>query len=124
RAVGRGARLSEAGSRSRHPDQASEHLGPGPVRTCVGCRRRDLAARLVRVVLADGTAGRTAVVDLARRLPGRGAWLHPDLQCLDLAERRRAFARALRTAGPVDTRAVRDHVAGLEGHDTPGTSPR
>jgi len=43
-------------------------------------------------------------------MPGRGASLHPSTDCLDLAERRRAFARALRVAGPVDTAAVRRHV--------------
>ena len=122
--MGRGARLFEAGSRSRHLDQAPEHLGPGPVRTCVGCRRKDLATLLVRVALADAGAGQPAVVvDLARRLPGRGAWLHPELRCLDLAERRRAFARALRFSGSVDSREVRAHVEMLEGHKTPGNSP-
>ena len=35
-------------------------------------------------------------------LPGRGAWLHRDPECVELAERRRAFARALRVPGPVD----------------------
>ncbi|WP_407653635.1 YlxR family protein [Cellulomonas alba] len=50
------------------------------------------------------------VVDERRRMPGRGAWLHPDPGCLDLAERRRAFVRALRLAGPADVAAVRRHV--------------
>jgi uncharacterized protein len=59
---------------------------------------------LVRVVLGEDE--RTLVVDERRREPGRGAWLHPEPGCLDQAERRRAFTRALRTAGPVDTGAV------------------
>ncbi|WP_249044669.1 YlxR family protein [Crossiella equi] len=50
------------------------------------------------------------VVDLRRRLPGRGAWLHPDPECLRLAERRRAFPRALRVPGPVDVGEVRNHL--------------
>ncbi len=121
--MGRDGRLSEAGSRSRHFDQAPEHLGPGPVRTCVGCRERDLATRLVRVVLADAATGAPAVVvDLARRLPGRGAWLHPELRCLDQAERRRAFTRALRVAGPVDSHAVRDQIEALTQDTAPGSS--
>jgi uncharacterized protein len=44
--------------------------------------------------------------DERRRLPGRGAWLHPSPDCLDLAVRRRAFARALRVPGPLDTTAL------------------
>ena len=77
------------------------------MRTCVGCRERAAKADLVRVVAGpDGTA----VPDPQGRMPGRGASLHPDLNCLDLAERRRAFVRALRLSGPVDTSAVRSYV--------------
>ncbi|WP_242613793.1 YlxR family protein [Herbihabitans rhizosphaerae] len=46
-------------------------------------------------------------VDPRRRLPGRGAWIHPDPDCLRLAERRRAFPRALRVQGPLEIDAVR-----------------
>lgn len=49
------------------------------------------------------------VPDVARRLEGRGAWLHPYSACLALAERRRAFGRALRYPGPVDIGPLREH---------------
>jgi predicted RNA-binding protein YlxR (DUF448 family) len=49
--------------------------------------------------------------DPTRRLPGRGAHLHPDPACLDLAERRKAFPRALRVPPPLDTTAVRREIA-------------
>jgi len=53
---------------------------------------------------ADGQSPTVSVVpDPARRQPGRGAHLHPDPACLVLAERRRAFGRALRLAGVLDT---------------------
>ena len=65
-----------------------------PVRTCVGCRARGEAAGLVRVAWQEETA--RLAVDRARRLGGRGAWLHPDLDCLTIAIGRKAFARALR----------------------------
>jgi len=78
----------------------------GPVRTCVGCRSRADRAGLLRVVVADGVL----VVDPGRRLPGRGASVHPDLACVDLADKRRAFARALRVDGPLDVTPVRQHV--------------
>jgi len=48
--------------------------------------------------------------DPRRRLPGRGAHLHLDLHCLETAERRRAFGRALRTAEPLDTGPLRRYV--------------
>jgi hypothetical protein len=40
-------------------------------------------------------------------LPGRGAWIHPDEDCLAAADRRRAWGRALRVSGVPDTSAVR-----------------
>jgi uncharacterized protein len=95
----------------------------GPIRTCVGCRRRGPATELLRVVVAPGATGPAGepvpdpsggepravpvVPDPRRRAAGRGAWVHPDPGCVDLAVRRRAFARALRVSGPVDPAAVR-----------------
>jgi uncharacterized protein len=58
------------------------------------------------------------VVDTAGNLPGRGAWLHPDRQCLHRAIRRRAFARALRITGQPDTSAVVEHFNALDGPAT------
>jgi len=37
--------------------------------------------------------------------------LHPDPECLRAAERRRAFPRALRTQGTLDTATVHTHLA-------------
>lgn len=76
-----------------------------PIRTCVGCRRTDEQAALVR--LARGPAG--LVVD--RNAPGRGAWLHPG--CGALALKRRALGRALR-ADPGDPAAVAALLASLD----------
>ncbi|RJQ82953.1 YlxR family protein [Pseudonocardiaceae bacterium YIM PH 21723] len=78
----------------------------GPVRTCVGCRTRAYAEKLLRVVIVDGEL----VPDPRRRLPGRGAWLHPSPDCLRLAEKRRAFPRALRVQYAVGLSAVQDYV--------------
>ncbi|WP_457111332.1 YlxR family protein [Marmoricola sp. URHA0025 HA25] len=72
----------------------------GPVRTCIGCRRRAAKRELLRVVagpVAHGQETSWAVVpDPGGTAPGRGAHLHPTLECFELAERKRAFARALR----------------------------
>ncbi|WP_082373221.1 YlxR family protein [Nocardia sp. NRRL S-836] len=82
----------------------SQHIGP--VRTCIGCRARTLPSELLRVVAVGGSA----VPDVHRRLPGRGAWLHFDLECLRNAERRRAFSRALRVQGALDVALLREHL--------------
>jgi uncharacterized protein len=83
----------------------------GPVRTCVGCRKRELAAELLRVVaVSTGNGEYAAIVDDRSSLPGRGAWLHPVPQCAQQAIRRRAFTKALRITGPLDTSAVVEHL--------------
>lgn len=58
---------------------------------CLGCRQRSDPVALVRVVAEGGKA----VVDERRRKPGRGAWVHPQQQCIEKATR--SLARALRT---------------------------
>lgn len=79
---------------------------PEPVRTCVGCRQRSAKSDLVRVV----AAGTVLQPDPRGRLPGRGAYLHRSSDCLALAVRRGAFARALRLPGPLEPAAVADWV--------------
>jgi uncharacterized protein len=59
--------------------------------------------------------------DPEHRRPGRGAWLHPDLSCLDLAVRRRACGRALRSSTSPDHTAVDDWVRAHE-QDQPSES--
>ncbi|MFC4081949.1 YlxR family protein [Amycolatopsis samaneae] len=86
----------------------------------MGCRQRALIGELFRVVVVDGRLA----VDERRRLPGRGAWLHPGPECLTKAERRRAFPRALRDPGALDAQAVRDHVAGGAPSETAPGHPR
>ncbi|MCT9821562.1 YlxR family protein [Microbacterium sp. W1N] len=70
-----------------------------PVRTCVGCRARAPRSSLLRVVQRNGEL----VADERAALPGRGAWVHDTDACVDAALRRRAFGRALRATGPLDT---------------------
>ena len=96
----------------RHEPAVSVPSAPGsPVRTCIGCRERALTVDLLRVVAQNEKVGKESdgfvvVPDHRHRLPGRGAWLHPDPSCLSQAERRRAFGRALRVSGPPDITAL------------------
>ncbi|NAZ86884.1 DUF448 domain-containing protein [Kineococcus sp. T90] len=74
----------------------------------MGCRQQGSRSTLLRVVAASGED--VLLVDERRRLPGRGAWLHPSTTCLDGAEKRRVFPRALRRPGPLDTSHVRSFL--------------
>ncbi|MBL1078736.1 YlxR family protein [Nocardia sp. 2] len=90
-----------------------------PVRTCIGCRKRALAADLMRVVVqasASSEQNLAVVPDPRRRLPGRGAWLHPTSACLSQAVRRRAFGRALRVSGNLDISALEQDVENRHEH--------
>jgi predicted RNA-binding protein YlxR (DUF448 family) len=88
--------IDRTGLRRRSPSHVA-------VRTCVGCRRTDSRSVLLRVTAQEDETGSTLIVpDVRRRLRGRGAWLHPEPDCIEQAVRRRAFARALRVGAPVD----------------------
>ncbi|HOA86511.1 MAG: YlxR family protein [Microbacteriaceae bacterium] len=77
-----------------------------PVRTCVGCRTRASRAALCRAVAIDSLL----VFDEGASMPGRGAWVHPTRACVDAAITRRAFVRALRVAGPLDTQTFENRI--------------
>ncbi|WP_407671492.1 MULTISPECIES: YlxR family protein [Parafrankia] len=76
------------------------------MRTCVGCRSRVARSSLLRIVVVGGEL----LPDVRRRMQGRGAHVHPDPTCVDLAERRKAFPRALRVSGPLGLKQVRAHL--------------
>nr|WP_211301121.1 YlxR family protein [Murinocardiopsis flavida] len=69
---------------------------------CVGCRSRAAQDDLLRLVAEGGVL----LPDSARRMPGRGAYLHRDPRCWAQAERRRVWRRALRADGAIDTSRV------------------
>ena len=79
-------------------------------RTCIGCRLKAPAVELIRFVAAGPGDDLRLLPDPGRRLPGRGAHLHPDPACFALAERRRAFGRALRLSGVADTGLLAEHI--------------
>jgi uncharacterized protein len=82
--------------------------GNYPVRTCVGCKERAAKSSLLRLV----AAGDGIVPDPQARQPGRGAYLHPCLECFELAQRRRAFSRALRVPGSLDAGSLVSYLSG------------
>ena len=48
--------------------------------------------------------------DPSATLPGRGAWVHPAVPCIELAVKRRAFGRALKVTGVLGTDQVLNAV--------------
>ena len=78
------------------------------IRTCVACRQEAGKGSLVRVVRgADGAAA----VDASGRARGRGAYLHRDPSCLEIARKKKALDRALK--------AVVSHAFWLEIESSP-----
>jgi uncharacterized protein len=82
-----------------------------PTRTCVGCGVRAVKSELIRVV----AVGDEIVPDVSARLPGRGAYLHPSLACLERAQRRRAFPRALRLPAALPDGKLAEYLAAQAG---------
>ncbi|HEY0935333.1 MAG TPA: YlxR family protein [Trebonia sp.] len=80
-----------------------------PLRSCVGCKARTAKSSMLRLVVA----GDGIVPDPQARQPGRGAYLHPSLACYELAQRRRAFSRALRVPGSLDTAPLASYLSRL-----------
>ena len=76
------------------------------VRTCIGCRLRAPRSSLLRVVARESEL----VVDETATLPGRGAWLHPIVQCFQDAVRRCAFGRALRVTSSLNTKQLENRL--------------
>src|SRR5499427_3980772 len=81
--------------------------GKNPLRSCVGCKARAAKSSLLRLVVA----GDGIVPDPQARQPGRGAYLHPSLECFELAQRRRAFSRALRVSGPLSAASLASYLS-------------
>ena len=106
----------------------------GPIRTCIGCRERTTKRELLRMVAgtdAEGQDGSQSgswfvVPDPGGTASGRGAHLHPTSECLALAERKRAFARALRhdaaVRGALSLERLREHLRQRD-REQPETSP-
>jgi uncharacterized protein len=77
-----------------------------PTRTCVGCGVRAARSELIRLVAASDEI----VPDVAGRLDGRGAYLHLSLACLERAQRRKAFSRALRLPAALPDGKVAEYL--------------
>ncbi|WP_425464579.1 YlxR family protein [Nocardia yunnanensis] len=72
--------------------------------------------RVVAQRSVDSEQTVVVVPDPRRRLPGRGAWMHPSSACLSQAVRRRAIGGALRVSGHLDISALEHYVENRHEH--------
>ena len=70
-----------------------------PQRQCLGCREMKDKKALIRVVRSPEGA---ISLDFKGKLPGRGAYVCPDSECLKKARKSRALERAFETAIPAE----------------------
>lgn len=76
------------------------------IRTCIGCRERAQKIALARIVsVRVGNSWELSVDQAGTRL-GRGAYVHPTEQCFKAAIARKAFGRALRIEGRIETEGL------------------
>ena len=68
-----------------------------PMRQCVGCREMKEKKSLIRVVKSP--EGQVSL-DFRGKLPGRGAYVCPDPECLKRARKSRALERAFSSPLP------------------------
>jgi predicted RNA-binding protein YlxR (DUF448 family) len=66
-----------------------------PVRTCVACREEAGKGELVRFVRR---ADRSAAVDRSGHAAGRGAYVHCDAKCIEIARKRKVVERSLKAS--------------------------
>ncbi|MBY0532534.1 MAG: RNA-binding protein [Xanthobacteraceae bacterium] len=80
-----------------------------PQRTCLATRENVPVERMLRFVAAPDGA---VVPDLARNLPGRGAWVSASREALEKAIKQKAFSRAFRGKAQADARLLElvDHL--------------
>jgi len=67
--------------------------GKSPIRSCVGCGETADKSDLLRFAVGPE---HTVIPDLHSKLPGRGAYLHPDPACFVNAQKKNSFRRAFR----------------------------
>lgn len=82
-----------------------------PIRTCIVCRCSDTKMSLVRLV--KGQNGRITV-DPSGRLPGRGAYICRNLDCIDKIISSKIVERALKTSdSDIDKKELLDELRKL-----------
>lgn len=78
------------------------------MRTCIGCRSKELKQKLLRVTYQVDTENRIVICpDEHNSIGGRGAWLHYDLTCYCNSIKKKSMYRSLRIA---DSAIIREEM--------------
>jgi predicted RNA-binding protein YlxR (DUF448 family) len=68
-----------------------------PIRTCLGCGQKKPKEELARIVVENGAL----MVDKGGKLPGRGAYLCPEIACISsLRKKKGRLSYSLRVSVP------------------------
>ena len=70
-----------------------------PLRKCTGCQEMKDKRQLVRIVKSEDC---TFSVDFTGKKPGRGAYICPNIECLEKAQKTKGLERSFKTAVPKD----------------------
>jgi len=68
-----------------------------PLRKCTGCGQKKPKKELIRIVRTNND---DVLADFTGKINGRGAYLCPDIQCVDLAIESNQIARSLKKEVP------------------------
>ena len=70
-----------------------------PMRQCVGCGERKSKKELIRIVCSPSEDPERVTIgfDLTGKKNGRGAYICSSMACLELARKKKALERALKT---------------------------
>ena len=110
------------GSSARNRGRSTPRPKRIPERTCVACRQVAGKRTLVRVVR---TVTGAVEVDPTGRKNGRGAYLHADPACWDVALKRGSLNAALKvTVGEADLAAIRAYRNQIGGEGSAQVAPQ
>ena len=70
-----------------------------PLRKCTGCQEMKNKKELIRVVKSDTDE---FSLDFTGKKSGRGAYVCPNLECIEKAQKNRGFERSFKMAVPKD----------------------
>ncbi len=75
---------------------AAQQIRRTPIRSCVVCRQTSDKRSLIRVVRLPEEQGSQVIVDKTGKKSGRGAYICPDIKCINAARLQKQFERSLK----------------------------